>query len=102
MSKIYHCNADFSFDGKIRNNEREELEDQITKYTKQIYQIENENKILQTRNIELTEKLEKVKGENPSLKFDLRAESQEKMDCGYHTPENLQQIVLELEERIEV
>ena len=78
------------------------MEDQITNYTKQIYQIENENKILQTRNIELTEKLEKFAGVHSSLKFDLRGGRQDEMDCGDQTGENLQEIVLELEERIEV
>ena len=43
------------------------MEDQITKYTKEIYQVETENKSLQTKNMELTEKLREVVGGQESL-----------------------------------
>ena len=81
------------------------MEDQITKHTKQIYEIENENKFLQTKNIELTKKLEELDGGNQSLKFDLPCDTMgtgDRMECEDQTGEILQEIVLELEERIEV
>merc|ERR1712087_620631 len=81
----------------FRNNEREELEDQITKYTKQIYQVETENKSLQTRNMELNQKLKEVVGQE-SLK-DLTAGDD--MECGDQTAGDLQEIVSVLDERIQ-
>ena len=87
------------FDGKIRNNEREELEDQITKYTKQIYQVETENKSLQLKNMELNQKLREVVGGQESL-TDMTA--RDDMECGDQTAGNLQEIVSVLEERIQV
>ena len=88
-----------NFDGKIRNNEREELEDQITKYTKQIYQVETENKSLQTKNMELHQKLREVVGGQESL-TDLTA--RDDMECGDQTAGDLQEIVSVLDERIQV
>ena len=87
------------FDGKIRNNEREELEDQITKYTKQIYQVETENKSLQTKNMELTEKLREVVGGQESL---TNLTARDDMECGDETAGNLQEMVSVLDERIQV
>ena len=88
-----------NFDGKIRNNEREELEDQITKYTKQIYQVETENKSLQMRNMELNQKLREVVGGQESL-TDLTG--RDDMECGDQTAGDLQEIVSVLDERIQV
>ena len=75
------------------------MEDQITKYTKQIYQVEAENKSLQMKNMELNQKLREVVGGQESL-TDLTA--RDDMECGDQTAGNLQEIVSVLEERIEV
>ena len=75
------------------------MEDQITKYTKQIYQVETENKSLQTRNMELHQKLKEVVGGQESL-IDLTA--RDDMECGDQTAGNLQEMVSVLDERIEV
>ena len=96
---ISECKRLPSFDGKIRNNEREELEDQITKYTKQIYQVETENKSLQMKNMELNQKLREVVGEQESL-TDLTGRND--MECGDETAGNLQEIVSVLDDRIQV
>ena len=75
------------------------MEDQITKYTKQIYQVETENKSLQTRNMELHQKLKEVVGVQESL-IDLTA--RDDMEYGDQTTGNLQEMVSVLDERIEV
>ena len=75
------------------------MEDQITKYTKQIYQVETENKSLQMKNMELNQKLREVVGGQESL-TDLTA--RDDMECGDQTAGNLQEIVSVLEERIQV
>ena len=74
------------------------MEDQITKYTKQIYQVETENKSLQTKNMELNQKLKEVAGQE-SLR-DLTAGDD--MECGDQTAGDLQEIVSVLDERIQV
>ena len=43
--------------GNFRNNERGELEDQIAKHSKQIFEIENENKRLEIENTSLRQEL---------------------------------------------
>ena len=75
------------------------MEDQITKYTKQIYQVETENKSLQTKNMELHQKLREVVGGPESL-TDLTG--RDDMECGDQTAGHLQQIVSVLDERIQV
>ena len=46
--------------GNFRNNERGEWEDQIAKHSKQIFEIENENKELETENSRLRQKLHAI------------------------------------------
>ena len=75
------------------------MEDQITKYTKEIYQVETENKSLQTKNMELTEKLRKVVGGQESL---TNLTARDDMECGDQTAGDLQEIVSVLDERIQV
>ena len=75
------------------------MEDQITKYTKEIYQVETENKSLQTKNMELTEKLREVVGGQESL---TNLTARDDMECGDQTAGNLQEMVSVLEERIQV
>ena len=75
------------------------MEDQITKYTKEIYQVETENKSLQTKNMELTEKLREVVGGQESL---TNLTARDDMECGDETGGNLQEMVSVLDERIQV
>ena len=75
------------------------MEDQITKYTKEIYQVETENKSLQTKNMELTEKLREVVGGQESL---TNLTARDDMECGDETAGNLQEMVSVLDERIQV
>lgn len=44
--------------GVFRNNERGELEDQIAKYSKEIFHVENENKLLVAENTKLKKEIE--------------------------------------------
>ena len=56
----------------LRNNEREELEDQIDKYAKKIFELENENKRLDEVNENLSKHQESLKARNNEVEEDNR------------------------------
>ena len=102
------------------------MEDQIAKYTKEIFEIENENKLLQSENTKLKQEMEmarikqidldtrneKLETECRHLADELRnvLEKTESMACdnddvdeeGSSIEQRWQEIISELEERIEV
>ena len=98
----------------FRNNERGELEDQISKYTKQIFDLEKENKALDTKISEQEEELdsfkkrvEELQTSNSQLKAgnqvvisELEAETE--AGGSLQVDQNWEEIISELEERIEV
>ena len=102
------------------------MEDQIAKYTKEIFEIENENKLLQSENTKLKQEMEMARikqidldTRNEKLESDCRhladelrnvLEKTESMACdnddvdeeGSSIEQRWQEIISELEERIEV
>ena len=119
-------NSSISDSLNSRNNEKGEMEDQIAKYTKEIFEIENENKLLQSENnqlkhevetaritqTELSTRNEKLESDCRHLADELRSvlEKNETMVCdnddldeeGSSIEQRWEEIISELEERIEV
>ena len=98
----------------FRNNERGELEDQISKYTQQIFDLERENNALDTKISEQEEEIESFKKRVEELQTSnsqLKAENQvviSELDAeaeaggSLQVDQNWEEIISELEERIEV
>ena len=100
----------------LRNNEREELEEQIDKYAKEIFELENENKNLESGHQEITEKVNslqirnvEVEEDNRNLAYELKHALKEveqmDFDQGDDEPndeEVIENKLSELENRIEV
>ena len=107
----------------LRNNEREELEDQIDKYAKKIFDLENENKSLDVTNNELKQEITvfsetqqslearnaEVEDDNRNLAYELKhaLKEVERMDYDQGEEdigdeESIERKILELESRIEV
>ena len=107
----------------LRNNEREELEDQIDKYAKKIFELENENKSLDTTNNEQRKELNvlserqknlearnaEVEEDNRNLAYELKHALKEVEQMDYDEvdeeaadDESVEKKILELESRIEV
>jgi len=105
----------------LRINEREDSEDQIDKYAKKIFELENENNNLETTNIELQKKLNvlvdrqknleernvEVEDDNRNLAYELKHALKEveqmDFDVGDEAAEeeSVETKILELEQRIE-
>ena len=98
-------------DGWIfRDNEREELEDQIAKYTREIFEIENENKLLLAENTKLKNEIEKntsslhggsTNSGKERIPDDLNG-NQGDSENADNVERRWEEIISELEERIEV
>ena len=98
----------------FRNNERGELEDQISKYTQQIFDLEKVNKVLDTKISEQEEEIESFKKRVEELQTSnsqLKAGNQvviPELDAeaeaggSLQVDQNWEEIISELEERIEV
>ena len=100
----------------LRNNEREELEDQIDKYAKKIFEMENENKRLDEVNENLSKHQESLKARNNEVEEDNRnlayelkhaLKDVEQMDYDMDDDESeddemIEKKMEELEKRIEV
>ena len=100
----------------LRNNEREELEEQIDKYAKKIFELENENKDHEVNKSMMTEKMNnlqmrntEVEEDNRNLAYELKhaLKEVELMDCDQtneepNEEEVSEQKLFELENRIEV
>merc|ERR1712013_25162 len=99
----------------LRNNEREELEEQIDKYAKKIFELENENKDHEVYKSMMTEKMNnlqmrntEVEEDNRNLAYELKhaLKEVEHMDCDQtneepNEEEVIEQKLFELENRIE-
>ena len=85
-----------NFDGIFRNNERGEMEDQIAKYSKQIFDMEIENNRLETENCQLKNQAENQRNDNAS---NLEEGSNEETS---QFENNLERTIAELENKIEV
>ena len=100
----------------LRNNEREELEEQIDKYAKKIFELEIENKDREVNKSMMTEKMNnlqmrntEVEEDNRNLAYELKhaLKEVELMDCDQtneepNEEEVIEQKLFELENRIEV
>ena len=100
----------------LRNNEREELEEQIDKYAKKIFELEIENKDREVNKSMMTEKMNnlqmrntEVEEDNRNLAYELKhaLKEVEHMDCDQtneepNEEEVIEQKLFELENRIEV
>lgn len=94
--------------GVFRNNERGELEDQIAKYSREIFHVENENKSLVAENTKLKKEIEI----NASLRRGSTTSgneiitdpngNQEGSENADDVERRWEEIISELEERIEV
>ena len=94
--------------GVFRNNERGELEDQIAKYSREIFHVENENKSLVAENTKLKKEIEinaclrrgSTTSENEII-TDPNG-NQEGSENADDVERRWEEIISELEERIEV
>ena len=102
----------------LRNNEREELEEQIDKHAKKIFELENENKTMENVHNEISKEVNclqarnaEVEEDNRNLAYELKhaLKEVEQMDYdeGQGTDEAnddkmLEKMILDLESRIEV
>jgi chromosome segregation ATPase len=101
----------------LRNNEREELEEQIDKYAKKIFELENENKTLENVHNEMSEEVNtlqarniEVEEDNRNLAYELKHALKEVEQMDYdegqgddeaNDDEMLETKILDLENRIE-
>ena len=94
--------------GEFRNNERGELEDQIAKYSKEMFHVENENKSLLAENTKLKKEIEKnashQRGSTNSGNEIITDPNgnQEGSENADDVERRWEEIISELEERIEV